>query len=389
MVRKRSDGRWEGRIVVGHKENGTPIFKSVFGKTQKDLLEKLHQHIEIYKDANFSEESYMTVEAWLNKWVEEYATLRVRAYTKKSYEQIIKNKIIPRIGQKNLQSLTAKDIQKMYNDLKKNGREKPNAKGSYEIADSYLRAMHMLLHEALDVAVTEHLIPKNPTESTTIPKNNYKAMQILTEDELERFQKAIREDILWYDFFYTEITTGLRLGEICGLRWQDYDSEKGTLKINRSIRKQGGKFLIGETKTNTGYREILLPPSTNKVLKKRKEKSKSDWIFENPIAPENPISPSTAYHHLKIILKKANLPPIRFHDLRHTFATHALSSGVDAKTLSGILGHANASFTLDTYTHVTTDMQKNAANIVGGFMEDIFGKELEPWQKREKTDKAP
>jgi hypothetical protein len=90
---------------------------------------------------------------------------------------------------------------------------------------------------------------------------------------------------------------------------------------------------------------------------------------------------------MKDILKKAELPSIRFHDLRHTFATHALTSGVDAKSLSGILGHTNASFTLDTYTHITTDMQKNAADIVGDILEDLFGKELKPWQDEEKTEK--
>ena len=93
------------------------------------------------------------------------------------------------------------------------------------------------------------------------------------------------------------------------------------------------------------------------------------------------MNPAVAYRKLKALLKQAGLPDIRFHDLRHTFATHALKSGVDAKTLSGILGHTNASFTLDTYTHVTGDMQQQASGIIGGFMEDLLGKELKPWQK--------
>ena len=103
------------------------------------------------------------------------------------------------------------------------------------------------------------------------------------------------------------------------------------------------------------------------------------------------VQPQTAlsYLHMKTLLQRAGLPSIRFHDLRHTFATHALTSGVDAKTLSGILGHTNASFTLDTYTHVTSDMQKTASGIVGGFMEDIFGKELKPWQENEKPETEP
>ena len=109
------------------------------------------------------------------------------------------------------------------------------------------------------------------------------------------------------------------------------------------------------------------------MLKKRKKRALTEWIFPNPYRPEDPLLPNSAYQKLKKILKKANLPSIRFHDLRHTFATHALTSGVDAKTLSKILGHTNASFTLDTYTHVTSDMQDRAANIVGNFTENLFG----------------
>ena len=201
---------------------------------------------------------------------------------------------------------------------------------------------------------------------------------------------AIRQDAVWYDFFYTELTTGLRRGEICGLQWQDFDRENSTLKISRTLRcPTVNEYITGETKTGKGMRTIVLPKSTADVLRARQETALTEWIFPNPVRPELPIAPQTAYGHLKTILKKAGLPNIRFHDLRHTFATHTLTSGVDAKTLSGILGHTNASFTLDTYTHVTTDMQKQASDIVGNFMEDIFGKELRPWQENEKAATGP
>lgn len=153
--------------------------------------------------------------------------------------------------------------------------------------------------------------------------------------------------------------------------------------------KKLGVFSLGDTKTGMGTRTIVLPQSTAELLRRRKEKSISQWIFPTPTRPELPVSPNTAYSHLKALLKQAGLPDIRFHDLRHTFATHAIASGVDAKTLSGILGHTNASFTLDTYTHVTSDMQRQASGIVGGFMEDLFGKELKPWQKNERTGTEP
>lgn len=148
-------------------------------------------------------------------------------------------------------------------------------------------------------------------------------------------------------------------------------------------------FALGDTKTSKGTRTIILPQSIVELLRQRKKRAVSQWIFPHPTSPELPANPDSVYRRLKALLKQAGLPNIRFHDLRHTFATHALTSGVDAKTLSGILGHTNASFTLDTYTHVTSDMREAASGIVGGFMEDIFGKELKPWQESAKAEKEP
>ena len=374
MVRKRDDGRWEGRIVVGHKNNGEPIYKYVLAKTQSELVQKLHDKIEMYRDVNLSEDCNMTLGDWLDKWIKEYVILTLRPNTAYGYERIVKNQIKPYLGSCPLSALTTNEIQKFYNTIKKQGRVRSDRTHGTELADSMVRKVHAFLHEALDMAVQQRLLVSNPTNGTTVPKNNYKEKQILNDEQLDRFIEVIKSDEKWYDFFYTEITTGLRKGEICGLKWEDFDESKGRLKIKRSVgRLKDGVLPIGDTKTETGMREIILPPSTVELLIKRKEKAISDWIFPNFYRPENPINPESAYNHLKVILKKAELPLIRFHDLRHTFATHAIAGGVDAKTLSGILGHTNASFTLDTYTHVTTDMQKSAAKIVGNFMDEIIG----------------
>jgi integrase len=118
-----------------------------------------------------------------------------------------------------------------------------------------------------------------------------------------------------------------------------------------------------------------MPPSVAQVLQKRKQTAITEWVFPAFLDPEQPIHPAAAYRKLKVILKHAELPMLRFHDLRHTFATHAMKGGVDAKTLSGILGHTNASFTLDTYTHVTSDMQKSASAVVGNMLKNIMIKE--------------
>lgn len=373
LVRKRSDGRWEGRIVVGHKADGSPIFRSVFAKTQGELLKKLHSRMEEYRDVELTEESGMTLGQWLDKWLADYMTLTVRESTLNSYKSITEHHIKPLLGGEKIGSITTADIQKMYNWLRENGRVNEHYEKGNALSDTVIRRIHMMLHQALDVAVRERLIPKNPTEGTIIPKVNYAPKQILTEEQLEKFMEALKQDPLWYDFFYTELTTGMRRGEICGLKWQDFDDKTGRLHIHRSVgTRKGGGVRVGETKTESGARTILLPPSTAEILKQRKKKSYSEWIFHNPTVPELPMNPSRAYGHLKTLLKNAELPLIRFHDLRHTFATHALNSGVDAKTLSGILGHTNASFTLDTYTHMTTDMHRKAAGVVGGFLDEIM-----------------
>lgn len=372
LVRKRKDGRWEGRIVIGHKEDGTPIYKSVFAKTQKELMPKLHGAIDCYRDADLSEQGNMTLSDWIEQWLTSYAEPTLRESTVCGYRSDVRHHIKPALGSKRLRSITQRDVQKFYNAM---GKKTYKASDGSErcLADATVRGIHMMLHEALDMAVRLRLIVKNPTVGTTIPKNNYPPKQILNDEQLDRFMKRIRQDERWYDFFYTELTTGLHRGEICGLKWEDFDAENGKLKVRRSVAKRkGGGLNIGETKTETGTRTIVLPPSTAELLRKRKETAVSEWIFPNIYEPEKPMHPDYAYHRLKTLLKQAELPLIRFHDLRHTFATHALAGGVDAKTLSGILGHTNASFTLDTYTHVTTDMQRNASAIVGSFMDEIM-----------------
>ena len=165
----------------------------------------------------------------------------------------------------------------------------------------------------------------------------------------------MEQDPIWKDFFYTELTTGLRRGEICGLMWQDFDEAHGTLTVRRTIHaERGGRLTAGETKTGAGKRIITLPPSTAQLLSERRKRSYTEWIFPDPLHPERPTRPNAAYVRMKELLKKAGLPSIRFHDLRHTFATHLLDHGADLRAVQELLGHANLS-TTQIYTHVTTE----------------------------------
>ena len=362
MVRKRDDGRWEGRIVVGHKENGDSIFHYVSAKMHRCIVE--------YDGAELTEDSRMTLGEWLDIWLMECAEPSVRPSTYKGYRGYAERNIKPSLGSKQISKVTAADVQTLYRKLQREGGVDGGA-----LSPTTVRRIHGVLHQALNAAVDRHLIVKNPTDDVTLPKKVTAAKTILNDKQLERFMEAIKADERWHDFFYLEITTGLRRGEICGLMWTDFDAEKGTLTVRRTLyNKEGGGYYVGETKTGAGRRIIKLPPSTVQLLSARKRASISQWIFPNPIHPEDPIMPNSGYTRMKKLLAEAGLPDMRFHDLRHTFATHALTSGVDAKTLSGILGHTKTSFTLDTYTHVTGDMHRKASGIVGEFMNDFVVK---------------
>ena len=323
MVRKREDGRWEGRIVIGHKENGEPLFRHVYAKTQKALLDKLHQNIECYRDVELTEDSRMTLSQWLDRWLTEYKAGTVRPGTLEGYRRYIEYYIKPQLGDKQISLLSQQDIQRMYRRLKTEGRIHEHPEMGHQLSDSMVRHIHSTLHAALKDAVQAHVIPRNPTEGTTAPKPNYKPKRILTRAELDDFLAVVEQDEVWRDFFHTELMTGLRRGEICGLQWSDFDGNTGTLKVCRTLHSQRkGEYTVGETKTNQGMRTIILPHSVTEILRRRKADAISQWIFPDPVKPEDPVDPNAAYRHMKTLLQRAGLPSIRFHDLRHPYVKH-------------------------------------------------------------------
>ena len=323
MVRKREDGRWEGRIVIGHRENGEPLFRHVYAKTQKALLDKLHQNIECYRDVELTEDSRMTLGQWLDRWLTEYKAGTVRPGTLEGYRRYIEYYIKPQLGDKQISLISQQDIQRMYRRLKTEGRIHEHPEMDHQLSDSMVRHIHSTLHAALKDAVQAHVIPRNPTEGTTAPKPNYKPKRILTGEELDAFRAMVEQDGVWRDFFQTELMTGLRRGEICGLQWSDFDGNTGTLKVCRTIHSQRkGEYTVGETKTNQGMRTIILPHSVTEILRRRKADAISQWIFPDTVKPEDPVDPNAAYRHMKTLLQRAGLPSIRFHDLRHPYVKH-------------------------------------------------------------------
>lgn len=186
-----------------------------------------------------------------------------------------------------------------------------------------------------------------------------------TEEQKNLFNiylKIIRSDPFRHDFFYIELTTGLRPGELCALRWEDYEQSKGTIRVSRTLGDSGDVVAVGDPKMDAGKRVIILPQSTAAVMAERLKKKYSPWIFPSPDDPENPVSKSSAYHRHKYFLRAAGLPDIRFHDLRHTFAAMAPEHGMDIKTLSAIIGHASFSTTVHiNYSHTSDYLKVKAA----------------------------
>ena len=274
MVRKREDGRWEGRIVVGHKSNGDSIFRYLSAGSQKELLAKLHRNIGEYRDVDLREESKMPLGEWLDRWLEEYAAPSVRPSTLEGYRGYVERNIKPRLGNKPVGKITVEDIRQLYWELQEHGRQEEHPQYGYKLAGSTIRRIHGVLHEALDAAAQENLIARNPTDGIILPRKKAAPKQVLNNAQLERFMTAIQEDKVWHDFFYTELTTGLRRGEICGLMWQDFDEAHGTLTVRRTIHaERGGRLTAGETKTGAGKRIITLPPSTAQLLSERRKRS--------------------------------------------------------------------------------------------------------------------
>ena len=203
-------------------------------------------------------------------------------------------------------------------------------------------------------------------------------MKILSREDMQKVLIQAKEEN-YYELFLLEFATGLRLGELMALQWDDVNLTTGELRINKQANLAGSKLVISEPKTKAAVRTLILPPSVRKVLAEYKTRVNSRWLFPSPKKDDLPIIPSAVSRRLHTLLEHAGCEQVRFHDLRHTFATMALSSGVDAKTLSSMLGHFSAGFTLDTYTHITNEMQRGAAEKIGGFMETATAKpEPEP-----------
>ena len=310
-------------------------------------------------------------------WYKTYSKPHIRLTTQLCYENRIYLHIIPSIGEIPLNKLTQSDLQKFYADLKKNGRKSKVERYGTGVSDRLVRSCHATCRTALQKAVDEKLISVNPAIGCKLPPKKAQEMQVLTHEEMRRFLIQSKQDD-FYELALLELATGMRRGEICALKWSDLDFETGALHIQRQAYHVDHGVVISEPKTKQSCRSIILPPSVLNVLRQYRETVDSEWMFPSPVKEGEPLNPNGVYRKMVKILDRAQCKRVRFHDLRHTFATTALEHGMDIKTLSAIIGHVSSATTLDIYSHITDEMQANAANKI----EKRFAKN-EPFEQSE------
>lgn len=373
-IRKRSDGRWEARYSVGFDpKTGKQIQRSIYGKTQKEVRQKLARVTTELDEGTYLEPVKDTLAEWLDTWLSTYVAYSVKPYTLASYQGTCERHIKPALGRIKLSNLTAPQIQRFYNELLTEKKLSPKT----------VKNVHGVLHKALEQAVKLDMIRFNPTESCDLPKSSRKEIKPMEQEDITNFLQAICGNK--YEAVYrVTLFTGMREGEVLGLTWDCVDFERNTIFVNKQLQKTtkvGGIYTLAPTK-NGRSRVITVAPSVMEVLKQQKSQQlqmqllagemwDNPWnlVFTNEMGGH--LCHFTVYKHFKNIVKEMGLESKRFHDLRHSYAVAAIESGDDIKTVQSNLGHATASFTLDVYGHVSQKMKQQSADRMEAFIQGV------------------
>ena len=374
-LRKRKDGRWEGWFNIGKDENGKTKRKSVTAKTKSECQEKLNKSKEEYlkEQSVLSSHAYLTnsdstLNEWYEIWINTFCRNVIKDYTVNGYEQRFKANILPALGDMKLSELSTVNCQQFLVGLFSNGRQRGREKHGNGLAYYSVKGIERTLSSCLQKAVDEDLISKNPISKVKLPNCTKPEMKTLKKEELTAFLEETKHSGC-YKFYYLELTTGMRLGEICALEWNDLSLEDKTITVNKAVQKIKGEIKINTPKTKSSIRTIRLCDECIRLLSELKANQipKSKYIFPSTVTGEIRYT-SAVTRRIHRIQDRAGVPRIRFHDLRHSFATLSLEQGMDIKTVSHMLGHTDAGFTMNTYMHVTDSMQENVANTMGNLL---------------------
>jgi integrase len=367
--RKRGD-KWSFTVDIGRDpKTGKRKQKTVSGfRTKKEAEAACAELLNQLNKGYYIEASNQTLGEYLEEWLNDYAKTKVKPSTFKNYRNAVYGRIIPELGKIRLKELKLHHGQKFVNMLVKEGKR-----------PSYVVGLYRILHVALEQAVKLEKIPRNPFDGVECPSLKREKKKTWTVEEAKRFlQFAKLDSPIYYMAFLIAIHTGMRKGEVLGLRWQDIDFERKRLSVTQSLVKVQGKYIISDLKTTSSNRVITLDDVLLSELKKHKALQNQqklllgggykdlDLVCANEFGDY--LSPSTINHKMAQICEKAQVPKIRFHDLRHTHATWLLQLGENVKVVSERLGHSSTTITLDVYSHVTPDMQEKAAEKIEKIM---------------------
>jgi integrase len=362
-IGRRKDGLYMARYTV-QTATGSKR-KTLYGKTRQEVAAKLSKALADRESGLTFDADNVTVAEYLARWLSDSVRGTVRISTFERHEQIIRTHLAPAFGRMKLKTLTPAHVRSLHREKLEEG-----------LAPATVRKIHSTLHKALSQAVADGLIPRNAAD-VKAPRPAPEEMRPLSEAEARTFLETARETGDRFEALYVlAITTGLRRGELLGLRWDDADLVRGILRVGRALVREGGRHVVGETKTRRGRRQVNLTPRTVAALKAHRkgqleQRVRVGSFYEDhglifsseigtPLNPENLVKRS-----FKPLLKWAGLPEIRFHDLRHTCATLLLGRGVHPKIVQELLGHATIAMTLDTYSHYLPSMGDQASGAMG------------------------
>lgn len=350
IYQDKKTGRWIAQATIQGKR------MSLYGRTQKEAQAKLRLLL-ADADKGILPPEKLTLGEYLKRWLEDVAKPSVRPTTYRSYEQLIRVHISPLLGKVKLGDLQPAHVQKLHATMQAQGR-----------ARNTVQRAHRVLHNALNRALAWGYIQRNVCTVVHPPTPERNKLRTLTPEQVKALLSETRGG-RWDALVTLAIATGMRKGELLGLNWADVDLERGVLRVQRQLDRDGR---LSEPKTHTARRGIHLPPSTVAVLREHRLHQNEqrlllgpEWVDEGLVFCTHqgrPLDPRNVNREYKMLPRRAGLPDVRFHDLRHTAATLMLLQGAPVKVVQGRLGHSQISLTLDTYSHVLPSMDREVAD---------------------------
>lgn len=354
-IHKRKDGRWEGRYKSGYRENGTVKYSSVYATTYNDCKKKLTEAQSPFSNSINLVKTEKLFSDLVNGWL--FANqIRLKGATEAKYTNIIKTHIIPAIGGVKLSAINSNII----NEFLDNQLNQGGLKSGKALSPSYVRSMAIIIEAAINYGVKEGLCNplRTPVNKPSIPK---KDLVILTHSAESKLTEILMLDSSSVAIgILTALQAGLRIGEVCALKWSDIDFETGIIHIRHTVARVPSHnsdsktmLIIDTPKTPSSLRDIPMPSSLKKVLTESYKSRKSEYVVSET---KSFVGTRTFDYQYRQLLKKNNIQMFSFHTLRHTYATRCAEHGMDAKTLSRLLGHSSSTTSLNIYVHPSLDI---------------------------------